>query len=185
MTPIIAKDAGVSGVRIVVACLALASSAIGGAALMADHKNAEISDLKATQSAATARAAQAALSRLVSERQRGDRLVTQLAALETDLKTANEEKDHAIRRLTVGRPCLGGAAVRVLNGTSQRTAAAMSTPAGQPTDADGGFATDTDIGLWIGRAQRAYRTCQGRLKAIADFYPEEAAEYPNSKGGHQ
>lgn len=176
MNPILAKDAVDSGVRVIVACLALAGSAIGGAALMADHKNAEISDLKAKQSAATARAAQAALSRLVGERQRGDRLVTQLAALETDLKTLNEEKDHAIRRLTVGRPCLGGAAVRVLNGTGQRPAAAVPTPAGQPADADGGFASDTDVGIWIGKAQRAYRTCQGRIKAVADFYPKEAAE---------
>lgn len=176
MTPILAKYAADSGVRVIVTLLALAGSAICGAALMADHKNAEISDMKAEQSASAARAAQVALSRLVVERQRGDRLVAQLAALETDLKTLNEEKDHAIRRLTVGRPCLGGAAVRVLNGTSQRTAAAMSSPAGQSADADGGFASDTDVGLWIGNAQRAYRTCQGRLKAIADFFPEEAAE---------
>lgn len=176
MTPILAKYAADSGVRVIVACLALAGSAICGAALMADHKNAEIADMKAEQSASAARAAQAALSRLVVERQRGDRLVNQLAALETDLKTLNEEKDHAIRRLTVGRPCLGGAAVRVLNGTDPRPAAAVPTPASQPADADGGFATDTDVGLWIGNAQRAYRTCQGRLKAIADFYPEEATE---------
>jgi len=36
--------------------------------------------------------------------------------------------------------------------------------------ADGAFATDTDVGLWIAGAQRSYNTCRGRLQAVADFY---------------
>lgn len=176
MIPILAKYAADSGVRVIVAGLALVGSALFGATLMADHKNAEIADIKATQAEATARTATAALARLVAERKRGDDLVGQLTALETVLKTAQEEKDHAIRRLTTGRPCLGSAAVRVLNGAGQRPADAVPETAGQPADTDGGSASDTDVGLWIGHAQHAYRSCQGRIQAIADFYPEETAE---------
>lgn len=103
---------------------------------------------------------------------RGDRLTERLAAAEAARDQLKEEKDDAIRRLTVGRRCLDGAAVRVLNSAMPAGLKLGHAPkaAGQPVPADVAFATDTDVGLWINGARRSYDTCRGRLQAIADFY---------------
>lgn len=163
-------------VKFIVCGLVLTGAAIGGASLMADHKNAEIAGLKLAYQAEASRTAQEALQRLVASQRRGDFLQNQLADQEARLQAATQEKDHAIRRLTFGRPCLDSAAVRVLNQPAGLKPGALPETASEPAGTDAAFATDTDVGLWIGLCQRGYETCRGRLQAVADFYAEDSPE---------
>lgn len=136
------------------------------------RKNAEIARLEAVHSAQRARDAEAANADIAAAQARGDALVARVAMAENARTQVTQEKTDAIRRLTAGRPCLDRAAVGVLNGAPRP--AAVPATAGQPAATDAAFATDTDVGLWIGEAQRTYDTCRGRLDAVADFYaPKE------------
>lgn len=138
----------------------------------------EISDMERDQEKARADALHFANAGLVAAWRRGDDLSAKAADLEARNIQLSEEKSREIVRLTDGRPCIGGAAVRVLNRSAAPVQPGLSVPpaSGEPAADDGGFATDTDIALWIAGAQRAYATCQGRLKAIADFYRQEPAK---------
>lgn len=139
----------------------------------------------AERQAATARAATAAATRLAKSQKRGDELVLRIAAAEAEQTRIAEEKDREIRRLTVGRRCLDGAAVRLLNqpaGAGLGHAGAVPQAAGQPVPDDAAFATDTDVGIWVGQCRRAYDTCRGRLQGIADFYAGEGAGQAASPG---
>lgn len=137
----------------------------------------EISRLEKSHAKQQSAALTQALSRLVAAQKHGDRLTARVAEQENALITLAQEKDDAVRRLTVGRRCLDSAAVRVLNAGSR---ADLKPPipetASQPVPGDAAFATDTDVGLWIGQCQRSYDTCRGRLQAIADFYEENPVE---------
>lgn len=137
------------------------------------RKDAQIADLKAAQKAAESSVAQQNLADLVAARKRGDQLQLRLTDSETKIDSLTQEKADAVRRLTVGRPCLDSAVVRVLNRTANIKPPRVPETAGQPAGADGGFATDTDVGLWIGQCQRGYNTCRGRLGAISEFFKEE------------
>lgn len=137
------------------------------------RKDAQIAELKAAQKEAESRVAQQNLADLVASRQRGDKLQQRLNDAESTIDSLTQEKTDAVRRLTVGRPCLDSAVVRVLNRTASLKPPGVPEAAGEPARTDGGFATDTDVGLWIGQCQRSYATCRGRLGAIADFFKEE------------
>ena len=178
MIPFIASMAGDASVRIIVAGLALAAAAIGGASLMADHKNAVISEIHRQQAEDEATAAKAATALLTAAEHRNDVLLARVSASESTLQAQTEEKNDAIRRLTVGRPCLGSAAVRVLNQSAGIKPAAMPAASAGLLSDDATFATDTDVGVWINTCQRGYDTCRGRLQAIADFFTDEAELTP-------
>jgi hypothetical protein len=137
------------------------------------RKDTEISDLKTTQAAAESRDVQAAIGRLTTANKRADELQNRLAAAQVTIDLLAEEKSLATRQLTVGRRCLDGAAVRMLNNTASLEPAAVPAAAGESLRADAAFATDTDVGLWVIQCQRGYKTCSGRLDAIADFYGEK------------
>ena len=176
MIPFITSMAGDASVRLIVAGLALAGAAIGGASLMADHKNTEISEIHRQQAEAEAWAAKAATARLNAAQRWNDALLARVSASESALQAQTEEKNDAIRRITVGRPCLGSAAVRVLNQPAGiKPAAVPAASAGLLAD-DAAFATDTDVGIWISNCRRSYDTCRGRLQAIADFFTDEAEQ---------
>jgi len=137
------------------------------------RKDAEITRVKRAYTEQRAVDLQQHLDDLTEAEAFGRELVTRLAAQENALQTLAQEKDNEIRRLTIGRRCLDGAAVRVLNRTASLKPAALPEAASEPLRADAAFATDTDVGVWVGQCQRGYETCRGRLKAIADFYAEE------------
>lgn len=137
------------------------------------RKDAQIADLKAEQKAAESRVAQQNLADLVAARKRGDQLQLRLNDSETKIDSLTQEKADAVRRLTVGRPCLDSAVVRVLNRSASIKPPSVPEAAREPDGADARFATDTDVGLWIGQCQRSYDTCRGRLGAIADFFKVE------------
>ena len=80
-----------------------------------------------------------------------------VAAAETTRDTAHQETQHALRKVTTGKPCLSGPALRLLNHAAGP--AAVPAPAGQPAGADAAFATDTDVAEWAAYARRSYDTC--------------------------
>ena len=172
MIPVLSGLLGESGVRVIVAGLVVVGAALGGASLIADHKNAEIAELRASHAVVAALSAQSALYRLQDANRRGDALAARAAAAESLSQTHIEEKNDAIRRLTAGRPCLGSAAVRLLNQPAGLKPAAVPETASQPAGADAAFATDTDVGLWANTARRQYDTCRGRLGAVAEFFED-------------
>ena len=75
-------------------------------------------------------------------------------------------------RLTTGRACLTGAAVRMLNDdpADYGAAPAVSPATGSSDAADGSAATDTDIGQWVIAARARYATCRQRLDALIDWH---------------
>ena len=136
------------------------------------RKNAEIARLEAVHSAQRARDAEAANADIAAAQARGDALVARVAMAENARTQVTQEKTDAIRRLTAGRPCLGSAAVRLLNQPAGLKPAAVPETASQPAGADAAFATDTDVGLWANTARRQYDTCRGRLGAVAEFFED-------------
>lgn len=158
-------------IKAAVAAAAAAALFAAGWSVEGWRKEAEIADLQKVYAEQQASAARAASEDLMAAQARGDSLTARLYAANNALNDLTKEKEDAVRRLTTGRPCLGSAAVRVLNSTpASLHAPTVPQTASQPVPADGGFATDTDVGLWIAGAQRSFRTCRGRLQAVADFY---------------
>lgn len=131
-----------------------------------------IAEIEAGHARTAAQQAGAALERLQVAQARGDRLVRQIAEADSARIQAQQEKNDAIRRLTAGRRCLDGDAVRLLNDAAGLKPRGVSETAWRAAGSDAGFATDTDVGLWAGEARRAYDTCRGRLAALADFYQD-------------
>lgn len=157
--------------------IAIAALSFGGGWLTEHWRAGEqIARIEQQHDAGIARANGDALLRLRVAQARNDALAIALATAEDTLNQTAQEKDHAIRRNTAGRPCLGSAAVGVLNGTKAPAAAAVPQASGEPVPADATFATDTDVGTWIVICQRGYATCNGRLGAIADFYKDSPSE---------
>jgi len=135
------------------------------------RKNVEIERIERVHADQRARDAVAAADEIAAAQQRGDTLAARVAAAETTRDTALQETQHALRKVTTGKPCLSGPALRLLNGAAGL--AAVPAPAGQPAGADAAFATDTDVAEWAAHARRSYDTCRGRLDAVRDFYQEE------------
>lgn len=129
----------------------------------------QIARLKIERQQTLAAAEQQFANQLRAAVARGDALAARVASAETALQTQLEENHHAIRRLTTGRPCLGSAAVRLLN-SAPVNATAVPATASQLAEPDAAFASDTDVGLWAASARRQYDVCRGRLSAVADFY---------------
>ena len=136
------------------------------------RKNVEIERIERAHADQRARDAVAAADEIAAAQQRGDTLAARVAAAETTRDTAHQETQHALRKVTTGKPCLSGPALRLLNHAAGP--AAVPAPAGQPAGADAAFATDTDVAEWAAYARRSYDTCRGRLDAVRDFYQEPA-----------
>jgi len=158
-------------------CAALVGmGALGAGTWVAARKNAEIADLKRDRAQAEKDAAEAALLRLQQAQARGDELAQQLAAAETTLQTQAEEKSHEIARLTTGRRCLDGAAVRLLNAPSSQGIRLGAVPpaASKPAAADVAAASDRDVAQWARVCRTSYDTCRARLDALIDYHAEAA-----------
>lgn len=136
------------------------------------RKDAEIERIERAHAEQRARDAEAAADEIAAAVKRGNELAARVTAAETTRDAALQETKDALRRVTTGRPCLSGPAVRLLNESAGLKPAVPATP-GQPASADAAFASDSDVGEWIAAAIRHYDTCRGRLAAVADFYKEE------------
>lgn len=149
---------------------------LAGSRFEGGRKDVEIAAIKRDAAQEKANAATTALHRLLQEQARGDAMARSLESAKAAIDTLTEEKKDAIRRLTVGRPCLDRAVVRVLNQPAGLQPAAVPPAAGQPAADDAAFATDTDVGLWIAQCQGGYDTCRSRLQAVADYFNDTPAE---------
>jgi prophage endopeptidase len=130
--------------------------------------------------AAAQRAEQASaeiLKTLQAQTARGDSLQASLTTSENARSTLAQEKDRALNtRLTRGVPCLGSAAVRVLNLPAGADANAVAEAAREHLPEDATAASDTDVALWARQCRDQYDTCRGRLDAINEFFSEGATD---------
>ena len=162
-----------------VSCVAVAAGAaawtVGRAPLLTQlaHQEAVYTREKLRTSERTAEVLQAA-------NDRGDQLLNVLELRQADINQLAREKRDAINKVTTGRACLGGPALRVLNsapGLSVRgiaptvggTAAAGAAAAAY-TDIGDIVSTDTDIATWAVDAGAQYEVCRARLDALIDWH---------------
>ena len=92
-------------------------------------------------------------------------LVGRLHERNRQIEAEKREKEDALRKVTVGRPCLSAPAVRVLN-----TSLSMPEAKSDSISADAAFATDTDVAEWANDAIAQYDLCRNNLDRIAEFY---------------
>jgi hypothetical protein len=173
------------GLPVLVWCLGLALGAWLGwtlgrnpVQLQLEQARTERAELQAAQAETARLQALAAARGLQDAQARGNALSANLLGREAQIHQLTLEKNDAINRLTTGRACLSGAAVRVLNG-------AAATPTGGPVDvpntpggaaAEGArFATDADVGHWVVDARAEFETCRQRLDALIDWHTQGPA----------
>lgn len=140
------------------------------------RKDAEIDRIERAHAEQRARDAEVAAEEITAATKRGNELAARAAAAEATRDTALQETQDALRKITTGKPCLSGAAVRLLNQSNGIKPPDLPAAPGQPAGADAAFATDTDVAQWAAYAIRSYDTCRGRLDAIADFYKEAPSD---------
>lgn len=140
------------------------------------RKDAEIDRIKLTQANERADAERATAAVITAALKRYNELEARVAAAESTRDVALQETQDALRKITTGKPCLSGAAVRLLNQSNGIKPPDLPAAPGQPAGADAAFATDTDVAQWAAYAIRSYDTCRGRLDAIADFYKEAPSD---------
>lgn len=141
---------------------------------------AELAALKADYAQRSADVAEEAARQLAAKQEHIDRIVRASSQRETALDTQLQETRHALKTATRGHPCLGGAALRVLDSAPGLRPPAGTAPAGvsdrglaaatadsEDSEAEAGdVATDTDVAEWIATAGRYYERCRGRLADI-------------------
>lgn len=158
-----------------------------GHALTRNHYTSQIATQQAEAERVKREAVQAALDQVKAARAAGDAAQAGLAAALATNAQLTQERDDAIAKVTTGRACLRGPALRVLNGapglrvsglvpsTAAGAAAADAAAGGYPGGAteqvdDGGpVVTDTGIARWALRAGNQYEQCRQRLDALIDY----------------
>lgn len=138
------------------------------------RKDAEIDRMHRAYAEERTRAATQAAAELKAAVDRGNALAARVTAAESTRDIALQETQDALRKVTTGKPCLGGAAVRLLNHSvdTANMPTATSQPAGAAAAAatDSDYVSDTDIALWAAFARRSYDTCRGRIDALNEFF---------------
>lgn len=117
----------------------------------------------------------AAVELLTAAQARGDALSTGLLNQQATIDQLKTEARRAIPQVTTGRPCLGPAALRVLDNAPGLDVAGLPPAAGGAAAEGGPVATDTDIGGWAVDAGAAHETCRARLSALIDWHPAPLA----------
>ncbi|MEO8120067.1 MAG: hypothetical protein ABI606_12195 [Rhodoferax sp.] len=119
---------------------------------------------------------------LQSTQVRGDALTTLLAKRQTSIDQLTREKRDAVSKVTTGRACLGGPALRLLNSAPGLSVSGIAPAASSAAAADGAAAahtdndsdnalvsTDTDLAGWAIDAGAQYEICRARLGALIDW----------------
>lgn len=100
------------------------------------------------------------------------------AARDRELTNKLQETQHALKTATRGRPCLGGAALRVLDKSTglrpPESAGALhggsaAAAAHSEDSAEDEEATDTDVAGWIAIAGDYYDRCRARIRDIREY----------------
>lgn len=141
-----------------------------GAGIAVVIKDGEIADMRRAQAEASQRAASINLSRLQAVQARGDALTNDLLAARAEADAAQEQLHAALSRVTTGRACFGGGALRVLDRAALGVRADLPASPGRPAAADAEpVATDTQVAQWAGSAIHQYAECARRLSALIRF----------------
>jgi hypothetical protein len=117
---------------------------------------------------------------------RGEALLARQLTLESENLRLGKERDDALRKETMGRACLGDAALRLLNNPDAASRYGLSASANgaalaplavapNPGNIETGYeneyaASDTDVALWAGHAIDQYNACRGRIDALREWY---------------
>lgn len=134
---------------------------------------AQLADLRTTHAETARLAALASARQLQAAQVRGDALAHDLAQRQAQIDQLHQDKRHALTRVTTGRPCLSGAAVRVLNQPDDPADYGFDPvppPTGGHVADHAAFATDADVGGWAIAARAQYNTCRARLAALIDWH---------------
>ena len=122
-------------------------------------------------------AAERAVSDLQAAQARGDALATGLLKQQATIDQLTTEARRAIPQVTFQRPCLGPAALRLLDSAPGLDVAGLSPATGSAPAADERTATDTDVAGWAVDAGAAHEVCRARLAALIDWHahiPDES-----------
>lgn len=125
-----------------------------------------------------------AAEKLQAANDRGDQLMNVLEVRQDQINQLAREKRDAIHKVTTGRACLGGPALRLLNsapgltvsGITQATGSAPAAGAAAAPNTDNGtdiVSTDTDMAIWAVDAGAQYEVCRARLDALIDWHLEK------------
>ncbi|MCK6396056.1 hypothetical protein [Zoogloea sp.] len=140
--------------------------AIGaGAAVVV--KNGQIALIERNHARQAARDQAAQLAQLRAAQALGDGLTNDLLAARAEADQLQEQLHAALSRVTTGRPCLGGGALRLLDRAARTD---LPQAAGRADAADAAStATDTQVAQWAGSAIHQYAECARRLDALIQF----------------
>lgn len=139
----------------------------------------QLAQQSADHAAKKRQAAEQAAITLQAAQARGDALTTGLLNQQTKIDQLTTEARRAIPQVTTGRPCLGPAALRLLDSAPGLDVAGLPPATGGAAAAGGPVATDTDIAGWTVDAGAAFGVCRARLDALIDWHapvPELALE---------
>lgn len=183
----VASNALLYVVPLLAVCLGLAGGgwagwSLGRAPLHTELASArtDMAQLRTTHAETARVAALAAAKALQQAQQRGDALTTKLAQRQAQINQLSKDKRDALNRLTTGRACLTGAAVRVLNqpdGPADAGPEPVPTPPVGAAAAGAAFATDADVGQWAIAARAQYSDCRARLAALIDWHTAGGARH--------
>lgn len=158
---------------VVLACLVSAALGAAGGFWAGDAMtSSELDQLRTTYATERQTAERQARERLTAAQARGDALTTDLLAANAQADAYQEQLHEALAKATIGRVCLGGGALRLLDRSASRRTD-LPAPAGVPAAADAGdVATDTQVARWAADAYHQYAECARRLDALIQFSEE-------------
>ena len=116
------------------------------------------------------RLAEAAVTVLAAAQARGDALSTGLLNQQTHIDQLTTEARRAIPQVTSGRPCLGPAALRLLDSAPGLDVAGLPPAASGAAAESRRVALDSDIAGWAVDAGGQYAVCRARLDALIDWH---------------
>lgn len=123
---------------------------------------------KAKQATEKVAQAEQAAQRMQEAQVLNDALVAAVARKEADIVQLKESRREELRKATMGRSCLSGNAVRLLN--AQSAGHGLVEARSEPVPASTEVASDTDIAEWAADAISAYEICRTRIDGIREFY---------------
>lgn len=125
--------------------------------------------------ASTHTALQQALARERTAQAQGEAATQELNQhLQALREHTQQQIKNALPNVTTDRPCLGAAAVRVLERAEAFTepAAALPESAQRTAGADAGVATDRAVAEWIAGAAEQYQACRERIDALRQWHDQ-------------
>lgn len=139
----------------------------------------ELANQQAAYSLEKLRASERSAQVLQAAAERGDGLSHTLLAGQTERDLLNRSRRNALPTSTTGGPCLGGPALRLLDGApGLHVSGLVPTPPGGTAAAGGAVATDTDVTGWTLDAGAQFETCRTRLDALIDWHTQPAPKAP-------